>query len=279
MARRKVVRTSARASRKKGKRRFNVAAFLPNAATRRRWFKRFRNASTTAQVIVGLAVIAVVWLVLNVTYQVIRKPSELFFPVSDSLYKTPTETWDEYSDLFREHSTDVMTPEFLAALAQAEGSGNPVARTYWRWSFTHRPFEIYRPASSAVGMYQFTDGTFEEARHYCIRDHKVAVDDACWFNSLYTRTVPSHAVELTSAYLDTRVSQTLSRFGIAKASRQQKQDLATLIHLCGAGAGAAYARRGLRLAPGQRCGDHDARAYLQRINSMKKIFAGLSSRS
>ena len=29
-----------------------------------------------------------------------------------------------------------MTPELLAALAQVEGSGNPVARTYWRWSWS-----------------------------------------------------------------------------------------------------------------------------------------------
>ncbi len=27
---------------------------------------------------------------------------------------------------------------------------------------------MYRPASSAVGMYQITDGTFAEARHLCI---------------------------------------------------------------------------------------------------------------
>ena len=43
------------------------------------------------------------------------------------------------------------------------GTGNPVARTYWRWRATPEPFEVYRPASSAVGMYQITDGTFAEA--------------------------------------------------------------------------------------------------------------------
>ena len=57
-----------------------------------------------------------------------------------------------------------MTPDFLAAIAQVEGSGNPVARTYWRWSWRRNFFEVYRPASSAVGMYQITDGTFAEAR-------------------------------------------------------------------------------------------------------------------
>jgi hypothetical protein len=277
MARRKAVRTTARGARRKSTRRFRAAQLLPDERTRRRWYKRFSRAPTWLQVVLGVVIVALVWLPLNWTYQVIRKPSELFFPVSDSLYKTPTETWDEYAGIFHRHSTNVMTADFLAALAQVEGSGNPVARTYWRWSLTHRPFDVYRPASSAVGMYQFTDGTFEEARHYCIRHHVVAKDDACWFNVLYTRTIPSHAVEMTSAYLDTRVSETLSRYGIQRASLQQKQDLATLIHLCGAGAGNIYVRRGLQLSPGQQCGDHDARGYLLKVQSMRRIFARLDA--
>jgi hypothetical protein len=56
---------------------------------------------------------------------------------------------------------------------------------------------------------------------------------------------------------------------------RQKQDLATLTHLCGAGAGDAFARRGFRLLPGQRCGDHEARVYLTRVNAMKVLFAHL----
>jgi hypothetical protein len=82
---------------------------------------------------------------------------------------------------------------------------------------------------------------------------------------------------MTSAYLDTRVNETLSRFGIRSASRQQRQDLATIIHLCGAGAGAAYARRGLRVTPGQQCGDHDVRGYLQRVQNMRRVFARLDA--
>ena len=52
-----------------------------------------------------------------------------------------------------------------------------------------------------------------------------------------------------------------------------------MIHLCGAGAGEGYARRGLRIAPGQRCGDHDVRTYVQRVNSMKKQFARIALES
>jgi len=213
-------------------------------------------------------------LALNWAYQVVRKPAELFFPVSGALSKTPGETWQDYAPLFRRHATAVMTPELLAALAQVEGSGNPVALTPWRLAASTDPREIYRPASSAVGMYQITDGTFREAKRYCIREHQ-AIEEGCWFNALYTRVIPSHAVELTSAYLDRRVAAALARR--PAATLEQRQDLAALIHLCGAGAGEAYVRRGLRLVPGQRCGAHDARAYLERVRAMKRVFARLSA--
>jgi hypothetical protein len=223
--------------------------------------------------VAGVIALAAAALAVNWVYQVVRKPAELFFPVSGALDKTPGETWREYGAIFREHSTPVMTPELLAALAQVEGAGNPVARTPWRVAATSDPREIYRPASTAVGMYQITDGTFREARRYCIRDH-AAIEEGCWFNWLYTRVIPSHAVELTSAYLDRRVAGALGR---SAATLEQKQDLAAFIHLCGAGAGEAYARRGLRLAPGQRCGEHEAQAYLTRVRAMKRVFARLST--
>jgi len=220
---------------------------------------------------------------VNWIYQIVRKPAELFFPVSGVLSKTPAETWRQYQPIFREHSTAVMTPELLAALAQVEGAGDPVARTYWRWRLTQDPFQVYRPASSAVGMYQITDGMFREAKRYCIRDHAVVEAGAwhdlrsCWFNSLYLRVVPSHAVELTSAFLDRQVASALARRRVAAATLQQKQDLAALIHLCGAGAGDAYVRRGFRLTAGQRCGDQDVRGYLGQVNAMKRAFARFST--
>ena len=213
-----------------------------------------------------------------------RKPSELLFPVSGRLYKTPYETWQEYAPVFREHATNIITPDLLAALAQVEASGNPVVRTYWRWSLQRKPFDVYRPASSAVGMYQITDGTFAEAKRFCIHDHVVIEDgpwndfDSCWFNSLYTRIVPTHAVELTSAYLDRSIARTLKRLRLTDVTFQQKQDLAAVIHLCGAGAGEIYARRRFRVISGQRCGDHDVQAYVARINAMKKTFESLRAR-
>jgi hypothetical protein len=235
------------------------------------------------RLIVAAVVVLAVWSAVNWVYQVIRKPTELFFPVSGTLSKTPAESWRQYEPLFRAHSTAVMTPELLAALAQVEGAGNPVARTYWRWRLTWHPFEIYRPASSAVGMYQITDPTFLEARRYCIHDHVVVEDGpwhewrSCWFNSLYTRVVPSHAVEMTSALLDRNVASTMVRQRVGAATLQQKQDLAAIIHLCGAGPGDAYARRGFRLTAGQKCGDHDVKGYLSGVNAMKQKFAQLAA--
>lgn len=244
-----------------------------------RYLGRFRHAPRPVQFIAGIALVVALLPTLNWIYQAIRKPTELFFPVGDALYKAPPETWRAYAPIFRAHSTAIMTPALLAGLAQAEASGNPLARTYWRWSAQAAPLNMYRPASSAVGMYQITDGTFEEARHYCIHQHRVVRAgrwndwQSCWLNSLYMRVIPSHAVELTAANLDRRVREILARRRITRATLKQQQDLAIVTHLCGAGAGAAFAARGLRVRPGQRCGDHDVRAYLARVHGMARMFA------
>lgn len=283
MASRSAARGTTRKPRKKRKKRSRLAKLWPTATTRRRWSRHFRRAPGAIRFVTVGAIVLVVWLITNWVYQVIRKPSELFFPVSGTLFKTPQETWHSYGPIFRKHSTGTISPELLAALAQVEGSGNPVARTYWRWSWKWRPFEIYRPATSAVGMYQMTDGTFAEARHYCIRDHVVVADGpwkdwhSCWFNGLYFRVIPSHAVELTSAYLDLRVASTLARYRVTRATSQQRQHLAATIHLCGAGAGDLYARHGFHFAPEQRCGDHDPRVYLARVDAMRAAFARLAA--
>ena len=249
----------------------------------RRAYSAIRVAPLAARIIVGTVLLVIVWATVNWIVQVVRKPTEVFVAVSDSLAKVPAQTWREYGPLFDEHSTAVITPELLAALAQVESSGNPVARTYWRWRLTWNPFELYRPASSAVGMFQITDGTFSEARRYCVHDHVVAEDGdwnnprSCWFNALYTRVVPAHAVEMTAALLDRSVARILARNRITTASLPQRQNLAAIVHLCGDGAGDGYPRRGFRFTGGQRCGDHDPRRYLAQVNALKRQFARLSA--
>ena len=248
----------------------------------RRWLRGLRRAPLAWRLALCGVIAAVTALAINGVYQVIRKPTELFFPVSGVLAKSPQETWREYAPAFRRFATPTIAPELLAALAQVEGSGNPLVRTYWRWSWVPKPFELYRPASSAVGMYQITDGTFAEARHYCIHHHALVQEGpwndwrSCWFNGLYLRVIPRDAIELTAAYLDLKVSSILAHAPPGHvASVLQRQHLAAVVHLCGAGAAAVYMQRGFRFAEVQRCGAHDPREYLRRVDEMRAVFARL----
>jgi hypothetical protein len=127
------------------------------------------------------------------------------------------------------------------------------------------------------------DGTFAEVRRLCIHDHEVARQGAwndpraCWLNALYSRTVPSHAIEMTAANLHEAVSQTLVAQRRARATLDQKQRLAAVIHLCGRERGAAFARRGFWVVPGERCGDHDVALYLRRVEALRKAFARMGA--
>lgn len=228
-----------------------------------------RIAIIAATLLAGVAL-------MNLVYQVIRKPTELFVFVGHALDKEPAETWRQYGPLFRTYSTDTITPELLAALAQVESSGNPVARTYWRWRLSLNPFAIYRPASSAVGLYQMLDAAYAEAARFCIRDHAVT-DTGCGSAGLTIRVIPSHAIELTSVYLDRNVADVLARAGDVTAGASEKQDLAAFIHLCGAGPATAFARRNFQMIPGERCGDHLVAAYVARVNAMKRQFLRLAA--
>lgn len=239
-----------------------------------------RRAPDGLQLALAVVVLGLALAVANFAYQIARKPTELFFVVAGEFDKTPAETWNAYRRAFRRHSTPVMSPALLAALAQTEGAGNPVARTYWRFRPGFNPFDVYRPASSAVGMYQITDGTFEQARRFCIHDHRVTREgpwndfDTCWLNELYFRVLPDHAIEMTSAYLDHQVARILARRDTPRtATAAQKRDLATVIHLCGPSVGVRFAARGFGFRAGERCGSHDPRHYLRRVRELTKVFA------
>jgi hypothetical protein len=58
-------------------------------------------------------------------------------------------------------------------------------------------------------MYQMTEAAFADARHYCIRQY-IVVEQGCWSDGLYTRIVPSDAIELTAALLDRNVAAVLA---------------------------------------------------------------------
>lgn len=214
---------------------------------------------------------------LNWIYQTIRKPGELLSPISSSFAKNPRATWQSYGPLFEKHSTAIISAELLAALAQVEANGNPVALPDWRWKWSWYPWEIYRPASTALGMFQLTDGTFAEARKYCIRDHQVLSDgswydpNSCWLNRFYSRNIPSHAVELTAAYLHKNVVAIFAA-RLKNATGEQKERLAAVIHLCGVKRATSFAERGFRISETERCGAHSLRTYVSQVNAMKDRF-------
>jgi len=240
-----------------------------------RWLRRRWAAAPTAlRIAVVAAALLLVVPLANLAWQVMRKPTELLFFADRSLDKQPADTWRQYGARFRTFSTDTVSPELLAALAQTESTGNPVTRTYWRWRWGWNPANWYRPASSAVGLLQMTDPAFAEASRYCIRGHVVI--DSCWFKSFYFRTLPGHAIELASIYLDRQAAGLLATTGKAPTG-QQKQDLAAVIHLCGAGPARGFVRRGFRPMADERCGDHLVAGYLGRVNAMKQQFLRLAA--
>jgi hypothetical protein len=248
----------------------------PLALPRLRW-PRLRRLPALHPVAWAGIVLAVL-LAGDVAYQVARKPTELLGLVAPTRPRAAEDTWAAYRPIFDAHSTRLVRAELLAALAQVESGGDPLARTYWRWRLAWNPLEIYAPASSAVGLLQITDGTFEQAQKLCIHDHEVARDgpwhapSSCWFNALYFRTVPSHAVEMTAAILHEGIVRILSDPQVRAPGPEQVDRLAAVIHLCGPERGVAYARRAFRTLPGERCGDHDLADYLARVERLARGF-------
>ena len=239
--------------------------------------KLYRKAPRWARITIGALAFILVLATLNLIFQVVRKPAELFFPVSGVLSKTPI------GDLARVRGAfpGAFHRGHYRRSCSRRSRRSRAAATRWRarrgaCAPSVDPREVYRPASSAVGMYQITDGTFEQAKRYCIRDH-VAIEDGCWFNSLYMRVIPSHAVELTSAYLDRSVAailagRRLSASAAAKAGpRRLDSSLRRLRRRCLCARAASAWRRASAAAT------HDVRAYLAQVTALKRVFARLST--
>jgi len=219
---------------------------------------------------------------LNLAYQVSRKPTELLGLVFRPAPLTLAETWSRYGSQFQAHATDLVRPELLAALAQAESQGDPIARTAWQWRWTWNPFTFYAPVSSAVGLFQMTDAAFAEGRRLCVHDHKVAHAGAwydlhaCWFPAFYLRTVPAHAIEMTSARLHEHLVEILGPARVVRIGGRARERVAAVIHLCGPARGAAFVRHGLHVLPGEACGAHDLAAYLARVERNTLAFERLA---
>jgi hypothetical protein len=214
----------------------------------------------------------------GIVYQLARKPTELLAAIVPSAAKSPDQTWAEYGPLFEAHATSIVRPELLAALAQAESGGDPLASPPWRFRWSTNPLDLYGPASSAVGLLQITDGTLADARRLCVHDHEVARAGAwhdvhaCWLNGLYARIVPGHAIEMTSAWLDASVREIAADRRVRRLTPERERRLAAVVHLCGRARGVEYARRGFWLIPGERCGEHDVEPYVARVESLARTF-------
>jgi hypothetical protein len=223
----------------------------------------------------------------NWVIQVYRNPAILLDLFAGDDFKSSRTTWKAYRHLFERHSTAIMTPEFLAAIAQVESAGNPLVIPEWKWRFTADLTRIYAPASTSAGLYQYTRSTFLDAKRFCIHWHRVAFKSAlldpfgCWFNGLYSRFWPSHAIEMTSARLHYYVETTLNKTDRRGTSLLNQQQLAAVIHLCGVNKGESFARYQFDFKKLASCYDHRTFAYFNRIrqamNQIQPISAGFIS--
>jgi hypothetical protein len=245
--------------------------FLKKKVRQKKWGLRFK-IKVALWALCLLSILPVV----NWIYHIAKNPSQVLSPFQKVMSKTPASTWHNYESDFRENSTAIMTPEFLAALAQSESAGNPTAQPYWRWDFSSNPFEIYSPASSSSGLFQITHGTFEEAKKFCIHNGQVMQTgpwhkfNSCWFNWTYTRLSASDSIEMISARLHYLVEKFVGR---TRMDIRKKQEVAAIIHLCGPGKALSFIKRGAK-GLGY-CGDHHVGSYLNRIRALEKRFVAL----
>ena len=209
---------------------------------------------------------------VNFVLQIARKPTELLRYMAGPGGYSEARLWRKYGEDFRANATRDMTPEFLAAMAYLESSGDQLAAPAWRVNLTRDMTRIYAPASSAVGLFQFTEETFSRASQYCVRGGKVT---RCWFPALKTRLSPSDSTEIAAGYLQHQVDAFLARRGI-KASRPRRQRLAAVIHLCGPGKADALVAGKFRPEAVGMCGNQSAAAYVRRIEVLRAHFARLA---
>jgi hypothetical protein len=194
-------------------------------------------------------------------YHIYHHPSLVFLPLSSSFYKTPTETWDSYGELFESYSSDKLAPEFLAALAQTESMGNPLALTYWSLSASLNPFHWFRPASTATGILQVTSPTWKEMKNFCLQDMKLikhAQTGVCRGNLFRFRIFASHSVHLVSAWFHDFLED--KRLG----DRDTRKVLSVL-HLCGKTKAKKFLRNSLNFKAIGRCGSHKPSLYFSKL--------------
>ena len=205
--------------------------------------------------------------VANITYSLIDKPGQALSPISHLFKKFPTQTWQNYDRYFQDFATTEISASFLAALAQSESGGNPLATVYWRWQWTKDIHKIFHPASSALGMYQITVGTFQRMKNYCWQKGVVKKQD-CFWNQFRTRFSSYDSIYLVSAYLNHWVKK-YPRY-------RDKEKMAALIHLCGPQKVKRHMRWHGNLNKITKCGTHSTRRYVNKIKRYQNTFHRLA---
>ena len=189
------------------------AARAEIAAACRRRRRRSRSASPLTLAL---------WATVNTVYQVIRKPTRCSSRERHAQQATCRRRGASTRRL-PHRSTAAISPEFLAALAQVEASGNPVARAYWRWTWTLDPLDVYRPRRARSASIRSPTARSTRRAATASAGHPggpgrpLVAWQSFWFNWLLFRIMPSHSVELTAAYLDRAVAGALARYRIRRA--------------------------------------------------------------
>ncbi len=229
-----------------------------------------------------------IWLTLlflifagNFSYQVALKPTEILSLVASNAIYTPSTTWSKYGDEFVENRTQYISPYLLASFAQVESGGNPWVSPGWVFNWRRPIHRIYAPASSSVGLMQFTEGTYQRARKLCVHKGQVFEDGpwydfkSCWGNFLYHRVWPGHAIEMTSAYLHRSVESLVRRFPQYNFSSENVRKVAAVTHLCGIGVAKRVIRQRFKITSDQTCGSHNLSRYVDKISRLSKTFRRL----
>jgi len=203
--------------------------------------------------------------IANGFYQVWQKPAEVFSLVGLGQAKTPYQTWVTYKDQFHAYETPTISAELLASLAHIESNGNPLATPGWTFRLSSNWDQVFAPATSAVGLFQFTNGTFEMAKQWCDQSPQCP---SSWF---YSRLWPEHSIRLAANYLNRSLREVLPLSNM-ELPEQVKQQVVGIIHLCGKGKGLKFVRSGFSLDTVGYCGAHNARSYVNQLHSLNRQF-------
>lgn len=210
---------------------------------------------------------------INFFYQVYSNPLHLLSFLSRPFSKTPQQTWETYKDVFERAAVGRVTAPLIAAIAQVESQGNPLAAPTWTLQMSSDLKEVYAPASSAFGIMQITKGTFERMQRIC------SEMQTCSSGNFSTRMRATDSIGMVAHYLHSVMTEMLGNKRVALLRDEQVTELASVIHLCGPEVGGRLVQNRFRLKMLSKCGAHWPQVYTNRVMVMKKQFEAMSKTS